>query len=133
MRSRMRQRQKMWFVSVGEKAVGLDRVQIFGKPVLKRFFISETHNLPLHYGSGIVEQYGRYIFCYNQEDIPVEGTQVYIDRTPELDGDGNLIVDEIGSPTVLPDYIVVRTISSKRGDVYSIGVKKITDKEDFMP
>lgn len=36
MRSRVRDRQKIWFVTVTEKKVGIDTVQEYGKPIMKK-------------------------------------------------------------------------------------------------
>lgn len=128
MRSRQRQRQTMYFVTVTETADGIDTIQHYGKPTENRLFISETHNLPNHYGSGITPTYGRYIFCYKQSDLFQVGSQVYIDRTPELDSEGNLVTDPVtGYPTVLPDYVIVRLIASRKGRVFQMGVKKMGD------
>lgn len=129
MRSRGRQRQKMYFVPVTESADGIDTVMTYGTPVPKWLFISETHNLPNHYGSGITPTYGRYIFCYKHSNLFQVGCQVYIDKEPELDANGELVIDsQTGFPTVMPDYVIVRIIASKHGRVFQMGVKKIGDR-----
>lgn len=119
----------MYFVPVTESADGIDTVFTYGTPVKHRFFISETHNLPNHYGSGITPTYGRYIFLYDRSQLFQVGTQVFIDREPELDANGDLVIDsQTGFPTTVPDYIVVRIIASKHGRVFQMGVKKIGDR-----
>ena len=41
MRSRVRDRQKVWFVTVTEKKVGIDTVQEYGKPIMKKMAVAE--------------------------------------------------------------------------------------------
>lgn len=48
MRSRGRDRQKIYFVTVTEKKVGIDTVQEYGKPIVKKMAVSSGTGQPGH-------------------------------------------------------------------------------------
>ena len=66
MRSRSRDRQKIWFVTVTEKKVGIDTVQEYGKPVMKKMAVSSGTNMPGQVSAGLVVDYDREITSYDK-------------------------------------------------------------------
>ena len=122
MRSRNRQRQEVYFVSVTESLSGINTVKTYGKPTKRKLYVSETQGDPQIIGSGLVITYGRYIVCYSSQDLFAIGTQVFVDALPDLDSGGNLTID---SP--LPDYVIVRVESTKKGRAFRMWIRRIED------
>jgi len=124
MRSRLRDKQKMWFVTRTRDDSHIDAIITYSKPVMKRLAVSATAGPPIEIGSGLVRDYDREIVCYDMTFRPAEGTAVYIDRTPEIDAEGNLVLTAGGDPTVLPVYVIVKIMKTEKGRVTRYGVRK---------
>ena len=128
MRSISRDRQKVWFVTVTEKKVGIDTVQEYGKPIMRRLTVSAGTGAPTQISAGLVVDYDREITSYDKSlrsEIS-EGSVCWVDVMPEISEDGSLVISDDGvTPTVPPDYRVDKIFQTARGRVDVLGIKKI--------
>lgn len=129
MRSATRRKQDIWFVSRERDDSGIEPVYIYSKPILKRLSVSPTSGTPAEMNFGLLPTYDRYVISYDRNFKPEEGTYLYVDKTPELDADGNLVLNESGEPSVKPDYILKRIAYTLRGVVSRYGINKCTGDE----
>ena len=128
MRSRVRDRQKVFFVTVTEKKVGIDTVQEYGKPIMKKLTVSAGTGAPTQISAGLVVDYDREITSYDKSlrSEVEEGSVCWVDVVPEIADDGSLVMsDDEVTPTVPPDYRVDKIFSTARGRVDVFGIKKI--------
>lgn len=128
MRSRVRDRQKVWFVTVTEKKVGIDTIQEYSKPIMRRLTISAGTGAPSQISAGLVVDYDRELTSYDKKlrGQIEEGSVCWVDVTPEIAEDGNLVLSADGvTPTVPPDYRVEKIFSTARGKVDVLGIKRI--------
>lgn len=126
MRSPSRLKQKVWFSKIEEVIEGIDTVQRYGKPIMKRFTVSATAGTPEEISAGIVPTYDRYITSYDREFKPEEGMSVWVDKIPQIDDSGNLVMSEDGiTPVAPPDYTLKKILSTQRGKVFRYGISKI--------
>lgn len=128
MRCLVRQTQELWFSVKSMGYDGIDEVSKYTKPEMHRFSVSPSGSTPEDYAVGIVPDYDRYITSFDRTFDPIEGTQVWVDVTPELNGDGTLKLDEDGNPTVYPDYTLRRKVDTKKGTVARYLIKKNGDE-----
>ena len=130
MRNATRRKQDIWFVSRERDDSGLDPAYVYGKPEKKRFSVSATSGSPVEMNFGLLPTYSKYIISYDKKFNPVEGTFLYVDRIPEINADGTLTLDgTTGEPTVKPDYILTRIMSTQKGVVIRYGINKCTGDE----
>ena len=128
MRSRLRDRQKIYFVTVTEKKVGIDTVQEYGKPIKRRLSVSAGAGQPGQVSAGLVVDYDREITSYDKalRGAIREGDAVFVDVEPQLNDDGTLTMGEDGyTPITPPDYRISAIFSTQKGDVDVFGIKKI--------
>ena len=128
MRSRVRDRQKVWFVTVTEKKVGIDTVQEYGKPIMRRLSVSAGTGQPGQVSAGLVVDYDREITSYDKSlrGVVREGDAVFVDVEPQINEDGTLTMGEDGyTPVTPPDYRISAIFSTQKGDVDVFGIKKI--------
>ena len=129
MRSRGRDRQKIYFVTVTEKKVGIDTVQEYGKPVMKKMAVSSGTNMPGQVSAGLVVDYDREVVAYKHDGLRGvirEGDAVFVDVEPQLNGDGTLTMGDDGyTPVTQPDYRISAIFSTQKGDVDVFGIKKV--------
>lgn len=128
MRSRSRDRQKIYFVTVTEKKVGIDTVQEYGKPIMRKLTVSAGTGSPTQISAGLVVDYDREITSYDKSlrSEVEEGSVCWVDVVPEIADDGSLVMSGDGvTPTVPPDYRVDKIFSTARGEVDVLGIKKI--------
>lgn len=126
MRSLKRQRQYIWFVSVTEENDGIDRIRKYSRPIKRSVTVSATSGTPEEISAGIVPSYDRYITSFDREYSPVEGDMVYVDRIPDIDDNGRLSMAEDGvTPTVQPDYVLVKILDTQRGNLSRYGIKRV--------
>ena len=128
MRSRSRDRQKIWFSSVTEKKVGLDTVQEYGKPIMKKMAVSSGTRQPGQISAGLVVDYDREITSYDKSlrGVIREGDAVFVDVEPQINEDGTLTMGEDGyTPVTPPDYRISAIFSTQKGDVDVYGIKKV--------
>lgn len=129
MRSRGRDRQKIWFVTVTEKKVGIDTVQEYGKPIMRRLAVSSGTGQPGQVSAGLVVDYDREVVVYKHDGLRGvirEGDALYVDVEPQLNGDGTLTMGDDGyTPVTQPDYRISAIFSTQKGKVDVYGIKKV--------
>lgn len=128
MRSRSRDRQKVWFVTVTEEKVGVDTVLKYGKLVMKKMSVSSGTGQPGQVSAGLVVDYDREITSYDKtlRGVIREGDALYVDVEPQLNDDGTLTMGEDGyTPVTSPDYRISAIFSTQKGDVDVFGIKKV--------
>lgn len=131
MRSRTRQKQKVWYSKVTEEQQGIDTIQIYDKPTMIKAVVSATAGTSDEIGAGLVPDYDRVITTY--KPLPVEeGYAFWIDKVPQLDDEGNLVMEEpkedkgdSQEPIMPPDYTLKRILATQKGTVFRYGISKI--------
>lgn len=135
MRSPSRSKQKVWFSKIEEVIEGIDTVQRYSKPIMKRFTVSATAGTPEEIAAGIVPTYDRYITRYKnsccENNIEYEeGMAVWVDKVPQLDDSKNLVMAEDGiTPVTPPDYKLKKILGTQKGKVLRYGISKIGGSE----
>lgn len=128
MRSRSRDRQKIWFVTVTEKKVGIDTLQEYGKPIMKCLTVSSGTGQPGQVSAGLVVDYDREITSYDKSlrGVIQEGDAVFVDVEPKLNDDETLVMGDDGyTPATPPDYRISSIFSTQKGNVDVYGIKKV--------
>lgn len=129
MRSRGRDRQKIWFVTVTEKKVGIDTVQEYGKPIMRRLAVSSGTGQPGQVSAGLVVDYDREVVAYKHDGLRGvirEGDAVFVDVEPQLNDDGTLTMGDDGyTPVTPPDYRILAIFSTSKGNVDVFGIKRV--------
>lgn len=129
MRSRGRDRQKIWFVTVTEKKVGIDTVQEYGKPIMKKMSVSSGTGQPGQVSAGLVVDYDREVVAFKHDglrDVIREGDAVFVDVEPQLNEDGTLTMGEDGyTPVTSPDYRITNIFFTQKGKVDVYGIKRV--------
>ena len=126
MRSQRRQRQWVWFATVATQKDGIDNVIVYAD--LEKHFVtvSPTTGYPLELANGFVATYDRYLTSFEKSWKPTEGMAAWVDVEPELDTNGNLVIDsESGNPTVMPDHTVDRLMWTKKAKMDRYGLKRL--------
>lgn len=129
MRNATRRKQDVWFVSREKDDSDMVPHYVYGKPEKHRFSVSSTSGTPAEMNFGILPTYDRYMISYDRKFHPTEGMYLYVDKTPELDVDGELVLDENNEPTVKPDYILDRIYDTQKGVLARYGIRKVSDKD----
>lgn len=130
MRSQRRQRQWTWFAKTTTERNGLDNVVVYSDFEKHFVTISPTTGYPLNLSSGFVPTYDRYITSFEKSWKPEEGMAVWADVEPELDSEGNIVIDSnTNNPTVLPDHIVDKLMWTKQAKMDRYGLKKLRGTE----
>ncbi len=97
---------------------------------MKRFTVSATAGIPEEISAGIVPIYDRYITSFDSDFKPEEGMAVWVDKVPQLDDSGNLIMADDGiTPVTPPDYTLKKILTTQRGKVFRYGISKIGGSE----
>lgn len=128
MRSMLRDRQAIYFSIVTEKKVGIDTVQEYGKPIMKKMAVSSGTGQPGQVSAGLVVDYDREITSYDKSlrGVIREGDAVFVDVEPQLNEDGTLTMGDDGyTPVTPPDYRISAIFSTQKGDVDVFGIKKV--------
>lgn len=128
MRSRGRDRQKIYFVTVTEKKVGIDTVQEYGEPIKKKMSVSSGTGQPGQVSAGLVVDYDREITSYDKtlRGVIREGDAVFVDVKPQLNDYGTLTMGDDGyTPVTQPDYRISAIFSTQKGKVDVYGIKKV--------
>ena len=130
-RNSVRDRQKVWWVTIEEIHEGIHNIIKYGKPEMLKQTVSATSGTPEEIAAGIVPNYDRYVTHYKSKSKPfnpVEGMGVFVDVEPELDETGNLVMEEDGyTPVTPPDYRLVEILDTKKGSVAKYGISKISN------
>lgn len=130
MRSLSRLKQFVWFSKVREIQVGIDTINQYSKLIEKKFTISPNSGTPEEISAGIVPTYDRYITSYDRDFKPEEGMAVWVDKIPQIDDSGNLVMAEDGiTPVTPPDYTLKKIIDSQKSKVARYGISKIGGSE----
>ena len=129
MRNATRRKQDIWFVIRTKDDSEVEPAYRYGKPELHRFSVSSTSGIPSEMNFGILPTYDRYVVSYDRKFKPTEGMLLYVDKTPELDPEGMLVLNEDGEPTVKPDYILDRIFDTQKGILARYGIRKVSDKD----
>lgn len=130
MRSPSSLRQRVCFSKIEEVIDGIDTVQKYGKPIMKRFSVSVTAGTPEEISAGIVPTYDRYITSFDKYFSPEEGMAVWVDKIPQLDDFGNLVMKDDGvTPITPPDYTLKKVLRTQKGKVLRYGISKIGGSE----
>lgn len=136
MRSRSRDKQQVWFAKFTEHQDGIDTIQEWSKPIMRKLTVSTTSGTPEEIAAGIVPDYDRYLTfhklnhdCCKCLELE-EGMSVWVDVIPELDYNENLIMQEDGvTPVTLPDYTLKKILDSKKSTIARYGISKIRGSE----
>lgn len=129
MRSLKRRLQDVYFVERTKDDSTLVAKYIYGIPIKKRMAVSGTSGTVQESYFGILPSYDRYIVNFDMSFKPSEGTMVYVDKTPELEEDKSITLNDNGDPTVKPDYMVKKLAWTKRGTISRIGLEKVSDND----
>lgn len=130
MRGLKRQKQSAYWSRVTETLDGIDTIPTYQKPKKHFLSVSATAGTPEELSAGYVPDYDRCITCFDRTFQPQVADVFWIDRKPELDEDGNLVIDENGLPTTLPDYRLKKVLDTQKGNAARYGVKYIGDGSD---
>ena len=128
MRSPVRDRQPIYFSTITEKKVGIDTIQEYSNPIMKKLTVSAGTGAPTQISAGLVVDYDREITSYDKSlrSEVTEGSVCWVDVIPEIAEDGSLVMSDDGvTPTVPPDYRVDKIFQTARGRVDVLGIKKI--------
>jgi len=127
-RSAGKLRQNIYVTKATETRSGIDRVRTFTKPVKYRLSVSATVGIPKIFNTGILPDYDREITVFKGQFTGFdadEGALLYVDVTPELDENGDLVLNEDNEPTVHPDYVLARKLTTARHQIARYGIKKV--------
>ena len=128
MRNPVRDSQKVWFSTITEKKVGIDTVQEYSNPIMRKLTVSAGTGAPSQISAGLVVDYDREIVSYSKSlrSEVEEGSVCWVDVVPEIADDGSLVMaDDEVTPTVPPDYRVDKIFSTAKGNVDVFGIKRI--------
>ena len=128
MRSRSRDRQKIWFIAVTEEKVGIDTVLKYKKPIMKKMAVSSGTGQPGQVSAGLVVDYDREVVAFKHDGLRGvirEGDAVFVDVEPQLNDDGTLTMGDDGyTPVTPPDYRILAIFKTQKGSVDVYGIKK---------
>lgn len=128
MRSPVKDRQRVWFSKITEKKVGIDTIQDYSKPIMRKLTVSAGTGAPSQISAGLVVDYDRELTSYDKKlrGQIEEGSVCWVDVIPEITEDGSLVMSDDGvTPTVPPDYRVDKIFSTAKGKVDVFGIKRI--------
>ena len=117
-------KQTVYYSKIIEELNGIDTVTKYSNPELYKFSVSATAGTPEELSAGIVPNYDRYITSYDRTFKPEEGDVFWIDVTPELNENGELVTED-DVPTVMPDYRLKKILDTSKGKVARYGISKI--------
>lgn len=125
MRSRSRDKQTVYFSAFTQNNDSIDGGFSYDTPTSIKVTVSATSDAFINSdGVGIVPKYDRVITAYKKLPLVV-GMRLWVDVIPELDADGELILDFKGDPTVKADYKVIEPMETAKGHVFRYGIKKL--------
>ncbi len=124
MRGLKRQKQSVYWSKITEEVNGIDTFEVYSKPKKLHFSVSATAGTPEEIAAGVVPDYDRYITSFNRDFNPKEGDVFWIDVVPQLDKQGNLILEDT-IPVVAPDYRLKKILDTQKGNIARYGIKKI--------
>lgn len=125
MRSIKRRKQDVWVTEETRDDSTIEGTSTYSKPEKHRFTVSATSGTPNELAVGIVAEYSRYIISYDRDFIAKEGMLLFVDIEPELDENGELVLNEDGEPNTKPDYVLSHVMDTKRGTLARYGIRKV--------
>lgn len=128
MRSPVRDRQPIYFSTITEKKVGIDTIQEYSKPIMRKLMVSSGSGNPIEISAGLVLNTDRAFTSYDKSlrSQIKEGTVCWVDVIPEISEDGNLVMSDDGiTPTVPPDYRIDEKHVTQKGLVDAYGINEI--------
>mgnify|MGYP007070246320 CR=1 FL=1 len=128
MRNATRRKQDVWFVVRTKDDSDIVPAYTYSKPEKHRMSVSPTSGSPAEMNFGLLPTYDRYMISYDRDFQPTEGMYLYVDKTPEIDDEGDLVLDG-NEPTVKPDYILDRIYDTKKGVLARYGITKVSDRD----
>lgn len=125
MRSPVKDRQKVWFSTITEKKVGIDTIQEYSKPIVRKLTVSAGTGQPGQISAGLVVDYDREVVNYDHDFIQTEGNAVWVDVEPKLNEDGSLTMSDDGiTPVTPPDYWIKQIFRTQKGNIDVFGIKR---------
>ena len=127
-RSPVRDRQPIYFSTITEKKVGIDTVQEYSNPIMRKLTVSAGTGAPTQISAGLVVDYDREITSYDKtlRGVIREGDTVFVDVEPQLNDDGTLTMGDDGyTPVTPPDYRISAIFKTQKGKVDVYGIKKV--------
>ena len=127
MRSPVKDRQRVWFSKITEKKVGIDTIQDYSKPIMRKLTVSAGTGAPTQISAGLVVDYDREITSYDKSlrSEVTEGSGCWIDVIPEISDDGSLVMSDDGvTPVTPPDYWIKQIFRTQKGNVDVFGIKR---------
>lgn len=128
MRSPVRDRQPVYFSAITEKKVGIDTIQEYSKPIMRKMAVSSGTGQPGQVSAGLVVDYDRELTSYDKSlrGVIHEGDALYVDVEPQLNDDGTLTMGEDGyTPVTPPDYRITNIFFTQKGKVDVYGIKRV--------
>lgn len=125
MRSLQRRKQDIWLTKATRSDEHIEDTVTYSKPEKHRVTVSNSSGNPREIAAGLVSEYSRYFISYDRDFRPEEGMSVFVDKIPELDSEGELVLDSDGVPVTLPDYVITTILDTARGTIARYGMKKI--------
>ena len=125
MRSYQRRKQDVWTTEESTDDSTIEGKSTYSKPEKHRFTVSSTSGIPSELAVGIVAEYSRYIVSYDRDFHPEEGLLLFVDVVPELDEDGELVLNEDGDPITKPDYVLSHIFDTQKGTLARYGIRKV--------
>ena len=129
MRSLQRRKQDVWVTESTRLDDSIEGSMTYSKPVRYSFTVSNTSGTPHELPVGIVAEYNRYIVSFDRNFKPKEGLMLFVDVTPELDENGDLVLDDNGEPVTKPDYVLNHIMDTAKGTIARYGIKKVAGDE----
>lgn len=124
------QLQKVWITRPEKREILENEIptgefyDYFSKPKKYKLNISVRAGTPLIIQAGAVLDYEREIATLKNIDIK-EGDLLFIDVKPEIDENGELVLqDDNVTPVTQPDYIVVTVLKTEKVSAIRYGIKK---------
>lgn len=128
MRSPVRDRQPVYFSTITEKKVGIDTVQEYSNPIMRKLMVSSGNGNPIEISAGLVLDTDRAFTSYDKSlrSQIKEGTVCWVDVIPEISEDGNIVMSDDGiTPTVPPDYRIDEKRVTQKGLIDAYGINEI--------
>lgn len=130
MRSLSRVKQNIWQARFEELQEGIDSIPSYSALKKYKMVVSATAGTPEEMAAGVVPNYDRYITSYDR-NLGFKETDVFwIDVVPQVDDNGNLVMQEDGiTPVTPPDYTLKKLLVTQKGKVFRYGLSKIGGSE----
>lgn len=131
MRSKTSEKRFVWVSTYGGKTQDVDEdgmltgewTTVRNKPFQVECTLSPNGGNTYADGFGWGVSYDRTLIAYTTDTGITEDAVIWVDSEPELDEDGELVLDEDGNPTVSWDYSVSRIAVSY--EVTNIALRKV--------